>query len=287
MNDTPCNNPATGWRETPVLRLGNVHAAGRHGQDAVILERPLSIEVDGDSYTLLRTPGADRELTVGFLFTEGLIGKPEDILMLRECSDSENAIVVKTAEAREKPQRSLLVTSSCGLCGREDMETMVAALGRVESTFRVRPAAVYRVPDTVRPLQPLFERTGGAHAAAFFDAAGNIHGVKEDVGRHNALDKLIGYGLLNCISLDAMGVFLSGRTSLEMVAKAARAGIPLLAAVGAPTMIAIEAADRLGITLCGFLRDGRISVYTHAWRIAAPLSHAAGNANPASKIEET
>ena len=187
--------------------------------------------------------------------------------MLRECPDSPDVITVKTRDAAEKPRRSLMITSSCGLCGREDMKAMVAALGRVDGAMSVPFATLYQVPAAVRALQPLFDLTGGAHASALFDARGNVLCVKEDVGRHNALDKLIGHALLRNISLSEMGLFLSGRTSLEMIAKAARARIPLVAAVGAPTTAALEAADQLGITLCGFLRDERISVYSHGWRI--------------------
>ena len=256
-----------GLRETEVVQYDRANPGGIQRRVAVILERPLTVEVDGSSYTLLRTPGADRELVVGFLFTEGLIGKPDDLLLLRECPDSPDVIAVKTSEPKDKPRRALIVTSSCGLCGRDDIDAMVAALGRVESPFQVTVAAVLGVPATVRTMQPVFELTGAAHAAALFDATGGVLGAKEDVGRHNAFDKLIGYALLRGIPLGGLGIFLSGRTSLELIAKAARAGIPVVAAVGAPTAAAVEAADRLGITLCGFLRDERVSVYSQRWRI--------------------
>ena len=267
MRTPPLSPPPDGMRETEIVHYDHDHPGGQQRRDAVILERPLGVEVDGTTYTILRTPGADRELVVGFLFTEGLIAKPADILLLRECPECPDAITVKTCDPKDKPRRTLMITSSCGLCGREDINAMVEALGRVESSFRVPLATVFRVPATVRAMQPLFDLTGSAHASALFDAAGNIPCVKEDVGRHNALDKLIGHALLRGISMSGMGVFLSGRTSLELIAKAARARIPVVAAVGAPTAAAIEAADRLGITLCGFLRDERISVYAHGWRV--------------------
>jgi FdhD protein len=236
-------------------------------RDAVLLESPLHVEVDGSAYTLLRTPGADRELVVGFLFTEGLISAPEDILLLAECPDRPDVIMVRTGNAGKKPLRTLTITSSCGLCGMEDIAAMVAALGRVNGGFRLSVEALCRLPEQTRAMQPLFDATGGAHAAALFDSAGSVACVLEDVGRHNALDQLIGHALLRTVALADKGVFLSGRTSLEMVAKAARARIPLVVAVGAPTSAAVEAADRIGLTLCGFVREERASVYTHAWRI--------------------
>ncbi len=264
LSNTPL--PA-GLFNADIVRFDRDHPGGFPCRDAVIQERPLRIEVDGTTYTLLRTPGADRELVAGFLFTEGIIARPEDILLLSECPDSPDTILVKTATPGDKPRRSLLITSSCGMCGRDDIQAMVAALGRVTGDFQVPLATIYRVPATVRARQQLFAGTGGAHAAAVFTADGSVSFVKEDVGRHNALDKLIGHALLRGISLERSGLFLSGRTSLEMIAKAARAHIPIVAAVGAPTTAAIEAAGACGITLCGFLRDERISVYSHVERV--------------------
>ncbi len=262
---------ADAFAEMDVVRYDRGPRKSRQPRDAVLLESPLHIEVDGSSYTLLRTPGADRELAVGFLFTEGLIATPEDILLLAECPDRPNVIAVKTRAHGETPRRTLTITSSCGLCGMEDMDALVAALERVNGQIQVPVETIYRVPGTTRAMQPLFDATGGAHAAALFDAAGNVSCVREDVGRHNALDKLIGHALLRGLSMADMGVFLSGRTSLEMIAKAARARISVVVAVGAPTSAAIEAADRIGVTLCGFARDDKVSVYTHAWRIVEVL----------------
>lgn len=260
--------PPTGLHTLGIIQYDRAHPQGHLCRDAVIMERPLTVEVDGATYTLLRTPGSDRELAVGFLFTEGLITRVSDILMLQECPDSPDVINVKTSSPGNKPPRSLMITSSCGLCGREDIGALVAALGCVESSWRVPLRTLYTLPAAVRALQPLFAQTGGAHASALFDATGRVLCVKEDVGRHNGLDKLIGHALLRNLPLNNLGVFLSGRTSLELITKAARARIPVLAAVGAPTAIAAEAADRLGITLCGFLREERISVYAHGERIA-------------------
>lgn len=269
--DATDTTPTTGTltsRALPVTRIDGTHPARRQDDDTVIVERPLSIEADGSVYTMLRTPGADRDLVAGFLFTEGLIATVKDILMLAECPDSPDIFRVRTAGgASGRPRRTLLITSSCGLCGMPDIEAMMATLTPIESPIRVSAEALFRLPVAVRSVQPLFDATGGAHAAVLFDTNARIHCAREDVGRHNALDKLIGHALLRGLPMDNMGVFLSGRTSLEMIAKAARARIPVVAAVGAPTTAAVEAAQRLDITLCGFLRHERIVVYTHAWRI--------------------
>ena len=270
MTAPVCPAPPAGAQAIEAVEFTPAHPAGQRRKDVVISESPLNVQVDGATYTLLRTPGADRELVVGFLFTEGLIASTDDILMLQQCPESLDVITVQTSDdAKAKPRRSLIITSSCGLCGKDDINAMLASLDRVESQLRVSLATVFRIPAIVRTMQPLFQATGGAHASAFFDAAGNVPCVMEDVGRHNALDKLIGHTLLRGGALGDSGVFLSGRTSLEMIVKAARARIPVVAAVGAPTKVAIEAAERLGITLCGFLREKRISVYAHSWRLEA------------------
>ncbi len=258
-----------GVRQTDVVKFDRAHPAGHRRPDVVIDERPLTVRVDEASYALLRTPGADRDLVVGFLFTEGLIGGVDDILMLEQCPDSPDVINVRTRSPGGKPTRSLLITSSCGLCGRDDIEGLVKSLGRIESDLRVPLESVFRVAAEVRGAQKLFGLTGSAHASALFDPAGRVLGLREDVGRHNALDKLIGSAVMQSLSMSGLAVFLSGRTSLELIAKVARARIPVIAAIGAPTAAAIEAADRLGITLCGFLRESQLSAYTHPGRIVA------------------
>jgi FdhD protein len=270
MNESAGKIGATGWSEADIVKFDTAHPAGYARRATVIEERPLQIRVDNSSYTLLRTPGHDRELVVGFCYTEGLIRGISDVLLLGQCPDSEDAINVRTVGGGgERPQRSLIITSSCGMCGVENLDAMLGNLGRVDTRLTVPVACLYKVSDAVRASQHLFGLTGGTHAAAAFGADGAILGVQEDVGRHNALDKLIGHVLLRGHTLGTGGVFLSGRTSLEMVAKAVRAGIPLLVSVGAPTSLAIALAERAGITLCGFLRREEISIYTHTWRIAA------------------
>lgn len=268
-------NPSAGQPGIPgcvkagIVKYDATHPSGHPRQATVIEEKPLHIRADDSTYTLLRTPGRDRELVVGFCFTEGLIRSVGDILLLNQCPDAEDTINVRTAGGGNRPQRSLTITSSCGMCGVENLDTMLGTLGHVDTRLEVAVPTLYKVSDAVRPSQQLFALTGGTHAAASFGPDGTIAGVLEDVGRHNALDKLIGHALLRSQNLGRGGVFLSGRTSLEMVAKAVRAGIPLLVSVGAPTTLAIALADRGGITLCGFLRHEEISVYTHGWRIVA------------------
>lgn len=267
MSDPARQPPGPAMVELDVARFDPGHPAGDRRRDVVIAESPLRIQADGTVYTLLRTPGQDRELVVGFLYTEGLIGGIGDILLLGECPDSPNTITVRTANPGDRPRRTLVITSSCGLCGRDDIEALVGSLARVESRLTIPRERLCAVPPAVRQRQALFAATGSAHAAALVAPDGAVLAVREDVGRHNALDKLIGHALMRGLPMRDTVVFLSGRTSLELVLKAGRAGIPAVLAVGAPTDAAVAAADRLGITLCGFLRADGVSVYTHPHRI--------------------
>jgi len=236
---------------------------------AVAGEAPLVIEIRGGSaYTVMRTPGADRELAAGFLLSEGLIRGAADILTLAECPEDPNVVRVTLArEPGRGAERNLAVSSSCGLCGRADVPALVAGLPPVTGDMRVPVEVLYELPGTVRALQELFESTGGTHAAALFDPRGRVLVLREDLGRHNALDKALGWALLSGAPLAGVGAFLTGRISLEMAVKAARAGIPLVAAAGAPTAAAIELAGRLGLTLCGFVRGDEVTVYTHPARV--------------------
>ena len=242
----------------------------RRERRALVGEAPLTIEIRGGSaYTLMRTPGEDRELAVGFLFSEGLIAGMAELLTLEECARDANVVrVALAAAAGLPPRRNLTVSSSCGLCGRAGLESLVAGLGPVGAGLRVPLEVLYALPERVRAGQALFRATGGSHAAALFDAAGRVLALREDLGRHNALDKVLGWALLSGTALAPLGVFLSGRASLEMVAKAARAGLGLVAAVSAPTTAAASAARRVGLTLCGFVRGAEVTVYTRPERIA-------------------
>lgn len=236
---------------------------------SVIAEIPLTIRVNDDSFTVMRTPGDDRELVTGFLFTEGHIESLADINTLSQCADTPHIVTVQTTRPSGRTSRNMVITSSCGLCGHENIQALLDSLKRLDCPMKMPLDILFRIPARVRESQGLFSQTGGAHAAALFDAEGNLQAVREDVGRHNALDKLLGHALLAGVALGESGIFLSGRVSLELIIKVVRARVPLVAAVSAPTAAAVQAADRLGITLCGFVRGSEVSVYANGWRIVS------------------
>ncbi len=234
----------------------------------VIVEDVLTIMVEGGwSITVLCTPTDVIALTAGFLFAEGIISGSEDIVRLAK-QDDPNVVAVRVdGPDRIAAARNLIVTSSCGMCGSRNIESFIEELKPGEDTFRISPAVLQGVSRKMRDRQGLFSQTGGTHAAAIFSAEGEIIAMGEDIGRHNALDKAVGKCLLGDRSLRQRGVMLSGRISLEMLAKSARAGLELVAAVSAPSSLAIEVAEKCNITLCGFVRDVRATVYTHPHRI--------------------
>lgn len=247
----------------------------RHAETRrLIAEGPLVIDLaQAGSFTIMRTPGQDRELIVGFLFSEGIIDEIDDILTLEECPEAPGLVRVRVTEPqRRNVQRNLVVNPSCGLCGRADLQNLLDELGTAEDQTKVSIDVLYNLPGKVSAEQRLFHETGASHAAALFDADGTIHAVREDLGRHNAVDKVLGHALLAGTKTAGMGMLLSGRTSLEMIIKAARARIGLVAAVGAASAMAIEAAAKLKITLCGFVRGKEVVVYSHDWRIAESRS---------------
>ena len=252
--------------------------AAASSERSVIIESALFIGVNGTSdYTVMRTPGHDRELAAGFLLTESIIENVHDILTLKECPEMPNAILVETTGTACAPaDRNLVVNSSCGLCGRSDLDGLLARLGHVSEGLRVPYSTLYEIPNRVYPAQSLFKCTGATHAAALFDAGGEIFVIREDIGRHNAMDKVIGAAMLRGKSTAELGVFLSGRVSLELIVKASRSGITLLLSVSAPTDAAVAMADKLGITLAGFARESGFTVYAHPERIVF--------AEPASEI---
>jgi FdhD protein len=237
----------------------------------VVVEAPLTVDVQGvESYTLLRTPGDDRALAAGFLLSEGIVDGLDDVESLRECE--EDAAMMRVRLKRRVPRihdagRNLLIVSSCGLCGAEDLAEKLRSIPRVPDTLRVEGRILRVVGEALRRHQPLFETCGGTHAAGLFDARGDLVSTAEDAGRHNALDKAIGGRLLGGEPTAGLGAVLSGRVSLEMVGKAARAGIELVSAISAPTSLAIEVAESCGITLCSFVRETRATVFTHPHRV--------------------
>ena len=242
-------------------------------QDLVAVEEPLQIRLDGrDLAITMRTPGHDRELAAGFLFTEGFLRDAGQISSIT--TDEKGAIDVALAGAMpldpDQSARNFYVTSSCGVCGKASIDALRAA--GCPTLLRGRPLIDSRIlpglPARLRESQAVFEHTGGLHAAGLFDASGGLLASREDVGRHNAVDKLAGWAFLeNRLPLSDHILMLSGRISFELVQKALVAGIPIVAAVGAPSSLAIETALRFGMTLVGFLRGETFNVYAGSERL--------------------
>lgn len=262
-------------KEVSVRRFRGGEAAA--APDVLAVEEPLEIRLEygpADRRTAknlsvtMRTPGADEDLAAGFLFTEGIVQRPSDIAGMR---GGENVITVALDPGLtvdlQKLERHFYTTSSCGVCGKTSIDAVKTAAncsftGKNER-WTVRPEVIYSLPDTLRREQATFEATGGLHAAALFDREGRLLALREDVGRHNALDKLIGHFFrYGDIPLDDHILLLSGRASFELLQKAAMAGIRFVCAVGAPSSLAVETAESFGITLVGFLRDNRFNVYS-------------------------
>ena len=255
---------------TKVAGVGSERVA-RRGPDDLIVEEPMSIQLDGTLIaTTMRTPGHDFELGAGFCFTEGLLGGAA-ITGVRYCADGSavdsefNIVTVETGGRAPEPTPRLgNVSSSCGWCGSEQLDDLCARLAPLPATAPVDLDVVAAVPDRVLGTQGLFERTGSVHAAAAFTADGEIIAMREDVGRHNAVDKVIGSMLLDpacTMPATGLGMFVSGRASIEMVQKAWSAGFSTLVAVSAPTSLAVHAARRAGLVLAGFMRDTTFNVY--------------------------
>ncbi len=239
--------------------------------DHVIVEEPLEIRLDGQLVaTTMRTPGHDFELAVGFLFSDGgLAGAP--VRRVRYCTTGSaldtgfNVVDVDTAGRAPAPRpRLATTTSACGLCGRESIDQLAARLAPLPPAVAPDQAALSAVPAAVRAHQPLFESTGSVHAAAVFDpAGGGVSLVREDIGRHNAVDKVVGRLLLDgALPATGLGLFVSGRASFEMVQKAWAAGFAVVAAVSGPSSLAVETARRANLGLVGFLREASMNVYS-------------------------
>ena len=247
--------------------------------DAVAVEDPLEIRVEGRSVAvIMRTPGHDRELAAGFLLSEGLIQSAGDVFEISSCPSAEpgySAVEVLLRHPErinwESLTRHVFTSSSCGVCGKSSIAAAMQTHPPLDlPQHAVVPAAIlFALPETQRAAQPAFASTGGIHASSLFDFSGRLLMTREDAGRHNALDKLAGAALLESrLPLAETILLLSGRTSFELVQKALAARIPIVAAIGAPSSLAVELAQDAGITLCGFLRPGRCNVYTHPVRLA-------------------
>ena len=237
----------------------------------VPFETSVTIDVElVDAFTLLCTPNDKLALVYGFLLSEGIVDNMADIEAVRECDDDSSVMRVSLSRPvprHNDPGRNLLIVSSCGACGEEDLDKRIEALPKVGDTLRIDSSILKTTRDGLQENQPLFEACGATHAASLFDAEGKILACAEDTGRHHALDKAIGLCLLSDTAPAGAGTVLSGRVSLEMVGKCARAGIELISAVSGPTSLAIEVADKCGITLCAFVRESRATVFTHPHRV--------------------
>ena len=256
----------------------------RHGPvlDAVATESPLEIRVEGRSIAVvMRTPGHDRELVAGFLLSEGAIASAHDVFEISLCESSSpegSAVDVLLRHPERVDMKALtrhvFTSSSCGVCGKASIASAMHTHPPLEMPAETLTDAsvLFSLPEKQRAAQPAFAETGGLHASALFDLEGRLLMTREDVGRHNALDKITGAALLEeRLPLTACLLLLSGRTSFELVQKALAARIPIVAAVGAPSSLAVELAQDAGITLCGFLRSDRCNVYSHPRRLAGLL----------------
>jgi FdhD protein len=251
---------------------GAVHSQ----QDSLAAEEPLEIRVDGTPLTAtMRTPGNDLELAAGFLLTEGIIESRDQLAKIRAAAPvsgaKSNVVEVQLKNTQFTPenlQRNFFTASSCGICGKASVEAIRRrGLRAPNGDFRVPPEVLCRLPETLRSDQPVFDRTGGLHAAALFDAQGKLIVLREDIGRHNAVDKLVGWALLEeRLPLSNFIMLVSGRGGFEIIQKALAAGVPVVASVSAPSSLAVKLARELGLTLIGFLRGQRFVVYSGSFR---------------------
>lgn len=251
--------------------------------DLVAVEEPLEIQLAYSTTTgrmqkniavTMRTPGNDEELAAGFLFTEAIIKNAGDIQEIKQPSSDENQVLVtlkeNTVPALANAARNFYSTSSCGICGKASIEAIqtVSHYGNEKDNMLIKAPVLYPLQNKLKKQQKVFEETGGIHASALFDVDGNFIMLREDVGRHNALDKIIGAAFLkNKLPLNNCILLLSGRASFELVQKAMMAGIKIIAAVGAPSSLAVELAEECGITLIGFLREERFNIYSGGERV--------------------
>ena len=257
--------------------------------DRTAVEEPLEVRLHGRPFAvIMRTPGADLTLTAGFLLAERVLASADDLATIDHCREQpaprdssgdphpENVVNVtligRSAAGLEQAmadRRQVLGNSSCGLCGRLTIASLKIDVGPLTLDWRVNAATIARLPDGLREAQAVFKETGGIHAAGLFTVDGAVEAVAEDVGRHNAVDKVIGQMLLaDRLPLSDLILFVSGRTSFEIVQKAALAGLPVVGAVSAPSSLAVELAREVGITLMGFTRGGSFNIYSHPERVS-------------------
>jgi FdhD protein len=270
-------NPAV--HPVDIVRVGD--ATRLDAQDVAATEEPLEIRLGGQPFVvIMRTPGADRELAAGFLHSEQIIQHPSDVATMRHCPaadgrDSENILNVwlqgdatRRAQAALGSRRHVTANSACGVCGRRSIDDLMEGTYRVDSHLAVSRHVIEALPGALRAVQPTFAETGGLHAAALFDPTGTLVGTAEDVGRHNAVDKVVGAAFARGeVPLRNHVLFVSGRTSFEIVQKAVVAGVPVVAAVSAPSSLAVALAREANITLLGFVRGHAFNIYSVPARI--------------------
>ena len=280
MHETPARRPTTPARVRVVDG-----AEVREQPDRLVTEEPMEIRVEGPGQApapvtvTMRTPGNDFELAVGFCISEHVVSGPDDIATVAYClrGDGPQEYNVVTVRTRvpvdlEVHRRNFVSNSSCGLCGKTTLDQVEAACVPVVSDLRVTAAALTAMPDALRAAQAVFDATGGVHATGCFTPDGELRVVREDVGRHNAIDKVIGWATLSgALPLADTVCIVSGRVSFEIVQKAASVGIPMIGAVSAPSSLAVQTAERLGVTVVGFLRGERFNVYTHPARVVVDV----------------
>ena len=261
------------------VRLLKVNVAGNRSEinDVTAREEPLEIRVEGRSVAVvMRTPGHDEELAAGFLVSEGVVQSPRDILEVSQCPSTGNSmgnivdVLLGGAVVNwDSLTRHVFSASSCGLCGKTSIESVFQQFPAVKGGWQVSPALIASLPDKLRAAQETFSKTGGLHASGLFDLEGNLLVLREDVGRHNALDKILGHALMHgLLPLDRHILLVSGRVSFEIIQKALAGGIALVAAISAPSSLAVDFAQEANQTLIGFLRGETMNVYTHPQRIS-------------------
>jgi FdhD protein len=281
-------------RLAPAVAARRVIRRGAPTVDSLAVEEPLEIRVDGEAVaTTMRTPGTDADLALGFLFAEGILSGARDVSTVTHCGrpgeeSYGNVLDVRSAGGvRLDPERILEgrrfvpTTSACGVCGRRAIEGLLARVVPLERGALLPPSLVHAAIESLPRVQPAFATTGGLHAAVAVAADGTVLAAAEDVGRHNAVDKVVGAlvraGRVGAGAAAAAGpavVAVSGRTGFEIVQKAAAARIAVVASVSAPSSLAVDLAERAGLTLCGFVRGGAMNVYAHAWRLGIEADEA-------------
>jgi len=260
------------------VRVLHVSAEGSSSRpDVAATEEPMEVRIDGEPFSvIMRTPGSDRELAAGFLFAERVVLAAGDIVSIDRDAESRNVMHVRIVDARARDlasradaRRKVVTNSSCGLCGRVTIDSLRVDAPDIEADWSISAEMIGGLADALRRAQAVFNETGGLHAAGLFTPSGVLEAVAEDVGRHNAVDKVVGRMLFEeRVPLSESILFVSGRTSYEIVQKAFLAGIPVVGAVSAPSSLAVELAEDVGITLLGFVRGRSFNVYSHGHRLA-------------------